>query len=208
MLNVLAALRAGGGMNTHLYSLYEFEPAHIDRLFTQSEWHEETGKLPDLGRYLRRDVEGKDALDRLLHVADPARVTWRCDLTDTDLAGYLGEIRDALKLPLADGFLAAMADLLLVLEGIAAGRVAALRRREQGRERYQPWQDADLVAEVEAVCGPGRKAGKHYRFPCPFHADKSPSLTVDAARKLWYCWPCSKGGGVVAWRKAIEGVAA
>ena len=31
---------------------------------------------------------------------------------------------------------------------------------------------------------------------CPFHPDRTPSFTADLEKCVWYCFPCSKGGGV------------
>lgn len=32
---------------------------------------------------------------------------------------------------------------------------------------------------------------------CPFHEDKTPSLTVYKQTNSWYCWPCNEGGDVI-----------
>jgi len=32
---------------------------------------------------------------------------------------------------------------------------------------------------------------------CPFHADKSPSLSIDTARGLWHCFGCNAGGDAI-----------
>jgi DNA primase len=42
---------------------------------------------------------------------------------------------------------------------------------------------------------------------CPFHDDKDPSLVISPKKNLWNCLgACSKGGSVVDWVMAAEGV--
>lgn len=143
---------------------------------------------------------------------------WYCDVAlgvvqprwagvDGDFARYVESLRYALLLPLCEPFLSALRDLFdawAVPEG--ERRIAARERRLHAALRYgngPGWETADLLAEVEAVCGPGKKQGRQWAFTCPFHIDRHPSLMVDPAKKVWTCWPCQKGGGVVAFRRAI-----
>lgn len=35
------------------------------------------------------------------------------------------------------------------------------------------------------------------RIRCPFHEDKRPSCTINIKKNVFYCFPCSTGGGVV-----------
>lgn len=41
------------------------------------------------------------------------------------------------------------------------------------------------------------KSGAKHVCKCPFHDDKSPSMSVDLARGLWHCFSCDIGGSVV-----------
>lgn len=41
-----------------------------------------------------------------------------------------------------------------------------------------------------------RKGGKWWGL-CPFHAEKTPSFSVDAERGLFYCFGCQKGGSLI-----------
>jgi hypothetical protein len=43
-----------------------------------------------------------------------------------------------------------------------------------------------------------RRAGRELVGRCPFHDDHRPSLRVDPARGLWYCFPCDIGGDAIA----------
>jgi DNA primase len=57
----------------------------------------------------------------------------------------------------------------------------------------------DRADVVEVVSGYSRlkKAGGHtYKGLCPFHSEKTPSFTVDAAKGLWHCFGCGEGGNV------------
>ncbi|WP_461564437.1 DNA primase, partial [Synechococcus sp.] len=39
-----------------------------------------------------------------------------------------------------------------------------------------------------------KKKGKEYVGICPFHDDKSPSMTVSPAKQFYYCFSCGAGG--------------
>lgn len=41
-----------------------------------------------------------------------------------------------------------------------------------------------------------RAGGGRFKALCPFHAEKTPSFTIDPSKGLWYCFGCSKGGNV------------
>jgi DNA primase len=55
---------------------------------------------------------------------------------------------------------------------------------------------ADIV-EVASGYARLRKAGGHrFKGLCPFHSERTPSFTVDAAKGLWHCFGCGEGGNV------------
>ncbi len=56
---------------------------------------------------------------------------------------------------------------------------------------------ADMVEVVSARTAL-RKAGGRYVGRCPFHEERTPSFSVNAADKLYYCFGCGKGGDVVS----------
>ena len=51
-----------------------------------------------------------------------------------------------------------------------------------------------------------KKQGKNYMGLCPFHNEKSPSFSVDAAQNLYYCFGCRRGGDVFKFIQEVEGV--
>lgn len=66
--------------------------------------------------------------------------------------------------------------------------------------------DIDLVKifEDEGIelkrSGNGRKVAC-----CPFHQEKTPSLSVDVAKNLWHCFGCGEGGNGVSFIMKIKG---
>jgi DNA primase len=72
--------------------------------------------------------------------------------------------------------------------------------------------DFDLVKErVDIVQLVGervrlRKAGRAYSGLCPFHAEKTPSFSVDPDRRRFHCWGCGEQGDVFDWLIKIDGI--
>jgi DNA primase len=50
----------------------------------------------------------------------------------------------------------------------------------------------DVVSQYVAL----RKAGKNSIGLCPFHAEKTPSFTVNEAKQIFHCFGCGQGGNV------------
>jgi DNA primase len=50
----------------------------------------------------------------------------------------------------------------------------------------------EIVGQYTAL----RQRGKKYIGLCPFHAEKSPSFTVDAEKGLYHCFGCGVGGDI------------
>ena len=76
-------------------------------------------------------------------------------------------------------------------------------------ESRQAWIDTvrQAVDIVEVV---GRhvslkKRGRHWWGLCPFHAEKTPSFSVDAEQQLFYCFGCHQGGTVFTFLMHVEG---
>jgi DNA primase len=71
--------------------------------------------------------------------------------------------------------------------------------------------DIDALREradiVDVVSGYSRlkRAGAHtFKGLCPFHSEKTPSFTVDAAKGLWHCFGCGAGGNVYQFVQRVE----
>jgi len=60
----------------------------------------------------------------------------------------------------------------------------------------------DLVSEVTQV----KKTGRSFMAVCPFHQEKTPSMSLDRARGLYHCFGCGKGGDVFAFVQETRGV--
>src|SRR6478609_4327228 len=62
---------------------------------------------------------------------------------------------------------------------------------------------ADMVSVVSAR-SPLRKAGARYVGRCPFHEERTPSFSVNAVDKLYYCHGCNRGGDAIGFVRDIE----
>lgn len=57
----------------------------------------------------------------------------------------------------------------------------------------------DLAAVIEAALGPGRRVGRSTMWPCPFHEDSTPSLSVKRGEHgdYYHCFGCGAGGDAI-----------
>ncbi len=55
----------------------------------------------------------------------------------------------------------------------------------------------DLIELMQARGVELKTRGNKSQGRCPFHADKTPSLSVDNARGLWHCFGCHAGGDAI-----------
>jgi len=49
-----------------------------------------------------------------------------------------------------------------------------------------------------------KKVGRRWTGLCPFHAEKSPSFTLNAEEGLWYCFGCGAKGDVITFIRDVE----
>jgi DNA primase len=54
----------------------------------------------------------------------------------------------------------------------------------------------DAVAVVEDYVRLDKKGGRYWGL-CPFHNEKTPSFTVDPDKKMYHCFGCGQGGGII-----------
>src|SRR6187431_289495 len=59
---------------------------------------------------------------------------------------------------------------------------------------------------VEVISGRTalRRAGARFTGRCPFHEERTPSFSVNAVDKLFYCFGCGKGGDVISFVRETE----
>jgi DNA primase len=60
----------------------------------------------------------------------------------------------------------------------------------------------EIVSETVIL----KKAGKNYQGLCPFHAEKTPSFTVNPGKQIFYCFGCGEGGDVLGYLMKREGL--
>ena len=51
-----------------------------------------------------------------------------------------------------------------------------------------------------------RRAGKGWMARCPFHEDKTPSLSLTPEGGVWHCFGCGRGGDGIALVRAMRGL--
>ncbi len=64
---------------------------------------------------------------------------------------------------------------------------------------------ADFV-EVVSARTQLRKAGGRYTGRCPFHEERTPSFSVNAVDKLYYCFGCGAKGDLITFVRETEGL--
>jgi DNA primase len=64
-------------------------------------------------------------------------------------------------------------------------------------------ESVDMVAVVGAKTDL-RRVGSRWVGLCPFHDERTPSFSVDAERKLYYCFGCGQGGDAIGFVQATE----
>jgi len=68
-----------------------------------------------------------------------------------------------------------------------------------GRSAEEIKEDVRSASDIVQIIGervPLRRAGRTWKGLCPFHAEKTPSFTVNPERQIWHCFGCNKGGDV------------
>lgn len=60
----------------------------------------------------------------------------------------------------------------------------------------------DLVSAVTTV----KRSGRTYMAICPFHQEKTPSMSIDVARGLYYCHGCHASGDVFTFVQETQGL--
>ncbi len=80
---------------------------------------------------------------------------------------------------------------------------APMAYRRDDIERVRAATDlVELVGEITKV----KRSGRSTMAVCPFHQEKTPSLSVDGARGLYHCFGCGKSGDLFRWVQETQNV--
>ncbi len=60
----------------------------------------------------------------------------------------------------------------------------------------------DLASEITKV----KRSGRSTMAVCPFHSEKTASLSIDGARGLYHCFGCGKSGDIYRWVQDTQGL--
>jgi DNA primase catalytic core len=63
----------------------------------------------------------------------------------------------------------------------------------------------DMVEHVSAYTQP-RKVGSRYTARCPFHEERTPSFSINAVDRLYYCFGCGAKGDAITFVREKEGL--
>ncbi|HSF02653.1 MAG TPA: CHC2 zinc finger domain-containing protein, partial [Solirubrobacterales bacterium] len=88
----------------------------------------------------------------------------------------------------------------------AARGVAALTGGKFTTEAIERVKGAADIVEIVSGYTDLRRAGERYTGLCPFHEERTPSFSVDAREKLYYCFGCEAGGDVFRFVQEKEGL--
>ena len=61
----------------------------------------------------------------------------------------------------------------------------------------------DIVSTISRYVNLNKK-GRLYWACCPFHFEKTPSMSVDEVEQYFHCYGCGAGGDVITFVKKIE----
>ncbi len=78
-----------------------------------------------------------------------------------------------------------------------------IRSAEEAKEEVRSASD---IVQIVGERVPLRRMGRTWKGLCPFHAEKTPSFTVNSERQMWHCFGCNRGGDVFSFLMEIEKV--
>lgn len=64
----------------------------------------------------------------------------------------------------------------------------------------------DIVSVVQQYVNLEKKGSQNWFGLCPFHAEKTPSFSVNAGKNFFYCFGCHEGGNVIKFIQLVEGL--
>src|SRR5687767_7295640 len=74
------------------------------------------------------------------------------------------------------------------------------------QESIERVKDAADIVEVVSAYTELRRSGQRFVGLCPFHDERTPSFSVNAADKVYYCFGCGVGGDVITFIEEKEGL--
>lgn len=75
-----------------------------------------------------------------------------------------------------------------------------------GEDTIREIRERTDIVEIVSSYLPLRRAGANHLGLCPFHAEKTPSFNVNAARQIFHCFGCGVGGNVFSFLMRLEGL--
>lgn len=129
------------------------------------------------------------------------------DMEDGEVAEHVARLRRVLVMADEDGLDPWFVQLQRMRHAYASDELRWRQRAaEKGGDRLAgqvAWRErvervkssVDLGRLIAMDCEAARQTGREkWEARCPFHADKSPSLSIDAGKGLWNCHGCHTGG--------------
>jgi DNA primase len=80
--------------------------------------------------------------------------------------------------------------------------LAAIIPEDKIREIRNAADIHEIISESVVL----KKTGKNYQGLCPFHAEKTPSFSVNPSKQIFYCFGCGVGGDAIDFLMKKEGM--
>jgi DNA primase len=74
------------------------------------------------------------------------------------------------------------------------------------REDIDRVRQATNLVELVGAVTKVKRSGRSHMAICPFHQEKSPSMSLDPSRGLYHCFGCQKGGDVFTFLEETQGL--
>ncbi|HSJ36419.1 MAG TPA: DNA primase, partial [Acidimicrobiia bacterium] len=74
------------------------------------------------------------------------------------------------------------------------------------REDIDRVRQATNLVELVGAVTKVKRSGRSHMAICPFHQEKSPSMSIDPGRGLYHCFGCQKGGDVFTFLEETQGL--
>lgn len=75
------------------------------------------------------------------------------------------------------------------------------------KEKIEEVKERSSIVQVVSEYIPLTKRGVNHVGLCPFHSEKTPSFTVNEAKKIFYCFGCNTTGNAITFVMKKEGLA-